>query len=284
MNRTLFTAAGCARCNITKKFLKERGISYDEHDAVGAGKELFGQFYRTHRTAMFRGKAGVEFPVLVRGAEIRQGVAVVLAWVSAGQRLDGFIGRSELSQGWVGGLHVSGGDPAAANELVTVLGFLKKHGLKLQLDTDGRNASVLETLLDKEIGDRLVMDLKGPKALYPLLLGAEIDPAEIGRTMELAARFGEVRFETTVAPVPDPGSGSGALRYLTADEIAETAGWLKEATGSHRQPYFLRWFDPQAHPDDRFQAVEKLPPNALLRHRTAARRHQVLTEIATITA
>jgi pyruvate formate lyase activating enzyme len=279
MNFVLFTAAGCARCNITKKFMRERGIAYEEHDAVGEGKDLFGQFYRAHRGAIYRGREGVEFPVLADGAEVRQGVAAVVGWLLAGPKLAGFIGRSELSKGWVGGLRVSRGNPSATHELVAVLGVLKKHGLKLQLDTDGRNASVLEKLLEKGLGDRLVMDLKGPQALYSTLLGAQVDPAEIGRTMALAARFAEYRFETTVAPVPASGGEPGATYYLTPEEIAETAAWLKEATGSHRQPYILRLFDPQAHPDDRFSSVEKLSPNALLRHRTAARRHQVLTEI-----
>jgi pyruvate formate lyase activating enzyme len=281
MNLTLFTATGCARCNVAKKFMDEWGVAYEEHDAVGEGKELFGQFYRTHRSAIYRGREGIEFPVLVQDAEIRQGVAVVIAWLLARARLDGFIGRSELSKGWVGGLNVAGGDPAAADELVAVLEVLKKHGLKLQLDTDGRNASVLETLLDKALGDRLVMDLKGPKALYGTLLGAEVDSAEISRAMALAVRFAEYRFETTVAPVPAPGGVPEAIRYLTPEEIAETAAWLKEATGSHRQPYILRLFDPQAHPNERFRSIEKLTSNALLRHRTAARRHQVLTEIET---
>ena len=281
MNLTLFTASGCARCKVAKKIMHEQGIAYEEHDAVGEGKDLFGQFYRAHRSAIFRGKEGIEFPVLADGAEIRQGVAVVIAWLLAGPRLDGFIGRSELSKGWIGGLHVSRGDPAAAGELVAVLGALKKHGLKLQLDTDGRNAAVLETISVHGLGDRLVMELKGPKALYSTLLGAEVDPAEIERTMALAARFAEYRFETTVAPVSDPGGGPGEVRYLTPEEIAETARWLKEATASHRQSYFLRLFEPQAHPDVRFRSVEALPPNSLLRHRTAARRHQVLTEIQT---
>ena len=54
MSLTLFTAAGCARCNIAKKFMQEKCIAYDEHDAVGEGKECFGQFYRTHRQAVVR--------------------------------------------------------------------------------------------------------------------------------------------------------------------------------------------------------------------------------------
>ncbi len=49
----------------------------------------------------FRGSDGIEFPVLAEDAVIRQGVAVVIGYLHAGVRLDGFIGRSDLSKGWV---------------------------------------------------------------------------------------------------------------------------------------------------------------------------------------
>jgi pyruvate formate lyase activating enzyme len=168
------------------------------------------------------------------------------------------------------------------NEWVAVLGFLKTNGLKPQLDTDGRNAAALERLLKQGLGDRVVMDLKGPKPLYGALLGKEIDTQEVGRSMALVAKFPEYRFETTVAPVPRAGGDPESISYLTPEEIAETACWLKEATGSHRQPYFLQVFDPQAQTDDRFRSVEMLSPKALLRHRSAARKHQVLTEVQPI--
>jgi pyruvate-formate lyase-activating enzyme/glutaredoxin len=279
MSLTLFTATGCSRCNVAKKFMHAKGIVFVEHDAVGEGKELFAQFYRAHRGAIFRGAEGIEFPVFVDGDEIRQGVAVVIAYLHAGKRLDGFIGRSELPKGWVGGLHVSQGDPAALDELTAVLGFLKRNGLKLQLETDGRNAALLERLLEQGLGDRVVMDLKGPRSLYAAMLGAEIDVEEVSRSMALVARFPEYRFETTVAPVPRSGGDPGSTRYLSPEEVAEAARWLKEATGSHRQPYVLRVFDPQAGADERFRALEMLPPNSLFRHRSAARKYQVLTEV-----
>ena len=279
MNLTLFTATGCSRCNIAKKFMRAKNRVFEEHDAVGEGKDIFGQFYRAHRGAIFRGAEGVEFPVLVDGAEIRQGVAVVIAYLYAGKTLDGFIGRSELSKGWVGGLHVSHGDSAALDDLAAVLGFLKKNGLKLQLETDGRNADVLERLLELGLGDRVIMDLKGPRPLYAAMLGAEIDTHEVGRSMALVAKFPEYRFETKVAPVPVAGGDSEKMRYLTPEEIAETALWLKEVTGSHRQPYFLRVFYPQTSADERITSLETLSSNSLFRCRTAARRHQVLTEI-----
>ena len=279
MSLVLFTAAGCTRCAIAKRFMVQKGLAYDEHDAAGEGKEVFGQFYRAHRSAIFRGKEGIEFPVLAQGGEIRQGVAQAIAWLQCGTRLDGFIGRSERSKGWVGSLLVSGGDPAAADELAVVLGFLKKSGLKLQLSTDGRNAATLGRLLELGLGDRVVMDLKGPPPLYAALIGTPIETEEVNRSMALVARFPEYRFETTVAPVARAEGDPGGIRYLTPEEVAATAQWLQAATGSHRQPYFLRIFDPQEGPDDRFRSVEMLPPNALFRHRTAARKHQVLTEI-----
>lgn len=279
MSVLLFTAAGCARCAIAKKFMAEKGLAYDEHDAIGAGKELFGQFYRAHRGAVFRGKEGIEFPVLAHGGEIRQGVAAVLAWLQSGGRLDGFIGRSEPAKGWIGGLHVSRGDPGEADGLAGVLGFLKRDGLKLQLDTDGRNPAVLERLLRQGLGDRVVMDLKGPRALYPALVGAPVETEDVERSMALVAGFPEFRFETTVAPVPAMDEGREGCRYLSPEEIAETARWLKEATGSYRQPYFLRVFDPRTAADDRLRSVAALSPSALVRHRTAARNYQVLTEV-----
>jgi pyruvate formate lyase activating enzyme len=114
------------------------------------------------------------------------------------------------------------------------------------------------------------------------LLGAEIDVEEVSRSMAVVAKFSEYRFETTVAPVPRSGGAPGSIRYLSPEEVAEAARWLKEATGSHRQPYVLRVFDPQAGADERFRALEMLPPNSLFRHRSAARKYQVLTEIQTI--
>jgi pyruvate formate lyase activating enzyme len=279
MSSTLFTAAGCARCEIAKKFMREKNLSFEEHDAVGEGKAFFGRFYRTHRTAIVRGIEGVEFPVLADGCEVRQGVAAVVAWLQAGARLDGFIGRGELSKGWVAGLNVSQGNPAAAADLLVVLGFLKKSGLKLQLDTDGRNAAVLERLLEQGLGDRVVMDLKGPRPLYEAMGGTPIDADEVARSMVLVARFPEYRFETTLAAVPRPGDDPAGIPSLAPEEIAAAAQWLKEATGSHRQPYVIRASEHQAPADDRSRSAGTPSPSALLRHRTAARRHQVLTEI-----
>lgn len=174
MSNAIFTATGCARCKIAKKYMDQQGIGYEELDIKREGKEPFGQFYRANRSSIFRGKGGVEFPVFTDGSAIRQGVGVVIAYLQAGNKLEGFIGRSELSKGWIDGLHISGGNPSLVHDLVTVLDFLKKNGLKLQLDTNGKNPLVLEQLLEQGLGDRLIMDMKGPLTLYPNILGNDI--------------------------------------------------------------------------------------------------------------
>ncbi len=279
MSSTIFTATGCARCKIAKNLMDERGIAYKELDIKGDGKDAFGEFYRNNRSAVFRGKEGIEFPIFTDDATIRQGVGVVLAYLHAGTKLDRFIGRSELSHGWMDGIRVSEGDPSLADDLIAVLGYIKKNGLNLQLDTDGRNASVLEKLLEHKLGDRVVMEVKGPLALYAGILNKEIDPDEIKSTIRLVAKFPEHRFQTTVAPVVRQEEGTQAIRYLTPEEIAETAKLIQEVTGSNKQPYLLRLFDPEQCSDHRLKVVEKMPPNALFPYRSAARRHQVLTEI-----
>jgi len=279
MNVTLFTATGCARCNIAKRFMDEQGVAYAEKEIKGKGKEDFQRFYRDHRQAIRRSEEGVQFPILSDGTEIRQGLARVLAYTQVGSGLDGFFGYGDRTGGWVDGLHVSGGDASEADAFNTVLRFLKKNGLKLEFDTDGRNAGVLERLLEEGLGDRIVMDVKGPLSLYARILGVPIDDTEIRKTIRLVPRFPEYRFETTVAPLVPQEVGSHRIRYLTPDEIGKTAELIHEVTGDNRQPYVLRPFRPEHVSDERLKSLEDLTQRDLLSYRTAARRHQVYTEI-----
>ena len=278
MGNTIFTATGCSRCKIAKKFMDEHAIPFQELDIKAEGKDPFGQFYRNNRSSVYRGKEGIEFPVFTDGTIIRQGVGVVIAFLHAGTKLDSFIGRSELSHGWMDGIHVSEGDPALTDDLVRVLGYIRKNGINLQLDTDGRNAHVLDRLLAEKLGDRVVMEVKGPLSLYGRMLGREIDAEEVKKSIALVTRFPEYQFRTTVRPVArkegDPETG-----YLTPDEVAETAKLIQETTGSYKHPYVLRVFDAESFSDERLKSIGKLTSNDLLRHRSAARKFQVQTEI-----
>jgi len=279
MRHTLFTATGCQRCKIAKRFMDQHKIDYQEVDIKGEGMDTFREFYGQNRRSVYRGQEGIEFPVYTDGTAIRQGVGVVIAYLMAGEKLDGFIGHSQLSKDWIDGLHISEGDPIMAGEFVAVLRILKKSGLKLQLDTNGKNASVLDQLLEHGIGDRVVMDVKGPLALYHNLIGEEVDQMEITKSIALVTKFPEYEFQTTVAPIIRPKGETPQISYLAPEEIGETARLIKDATGSQKHPYLLRLFDPDTCMDDRLKSIGELPYNTMFRYRTAAREHQVLAEI-----
>lgn len=281
MARTLFTVPGCSRCALVKKFLGERAIDCEERDALGEGKSLFASFYRDHRERIVRGGEGVEFPLLSDGEAIRQGLAPVLAWLQAGSRLDPFFPYAESPRGWASGIAISAGDPAAAEDFFAVLAFLKRGGVKLEIATDGRNAALLEGLLDRHLADRVVMRLWGPPEVHRAAIGETAGLEEIEASMVRVTRFPEYRFETPVSCPASPEAAAGDPRALTPEHVAATARWLKEATGSHRQPYVLIPCAPCPSP------AGGPPPgdggvtaSSLVRHRSAARTFQVLTEIA----
>lgn len=279
MNNTLFTASGCVRCKIAKSFLDERGILFDEFDIKGDGKEPFGQFYRKNRKRIIRDKNMLEFPIFTDGQIIRQGVGVILAYLLSGSRLDSFIGRSLLSKGWIDGIHVSGGDTSMGNDLVSLLNFLKKKGLKIQADTNGKNASLLKQLYEKKLCDRMIMDVKGPLEIYGNILGEVIDPDDIKNSMAQVISFPEYQFQTTVAPVIRQEDDGLEINWLTPDDIADVARLVKDVTGGNKHPYILKMFNPETCSDKRLKSIEPLPVNAMFKYRTAARRHLVLTEI-----
>ena len=87
MTHQIYSATGCARCNITKRFMKENGINYEEYDIKADGKHAFAKFYRAHRAEIYRDKDGVEFPVYTDGSVIRQGLSLVIGHLVAGNGL-----------------------------------------------------------------------------------------------------------------------------------------------------------------------------------------------------
>ncbi len=277
MTHRIFSASGCARCNITKRFMKENGMDYEEFDIKGDGKDAFAKFYRAHRPEIFRDKDGVAFPVYTDGNVIRQGVSVVIGHLVSGTGLDGFIGRSELHGQWIDGLNISGGDPSRVDELLRVMGYLKQNGLKIQLTTDGRNSKVLKAVWQEKLGDRIIMAVRGPARLYESLTGKSITPDELNASIGLVPRFPDYRFYTTIAPLVET---DGTVRFITPDEIGETAKTIEAATGSKKHPYELRPFDPVKTGDERLKIQEPLPQSALFKYRTAARRYMVMAEIA----
>lgn len=272
---TLYSATGCARCNITKNYMKENGIDFDVLDIKADGKSAFAKFYRANRKDIFRGKDGVEFPVYTDGRVIRQGVSVVIGYLVAGDRLSGFIGRSRLHGEWLDGINVSGGPPEGTEDLLTVMAYLKKAGLKLEVTTDGRNSAIFEKVMENGLADRAVVEVRGPASLYSILTGDGMDEDDLKNSLTIAARFPEYRFFTTIIPF----RSEGALRFLTPEEIGETAKLIEAATGSKKHPYLLRAWNPETESRDDLKEMSPLESSALFKYRTMARRYMVMTDI-----
>jgi pyruvate formate lyase activating enzyme len=276
MSHIIYTASGCVRCKITKRFMAEQGIDFEEFDIISEGKEAFARFYRANRNAIFRDGDGVEFPVFTDGSVIRQGAGVVIGHLISGDGLNGFISRSVLHGEWIDGFNISDGDPDRSAELIHVLSYLKKNRLKIQLNTSGRNSALLEKIIARGLGDRMVMEIKCPAALYESLGGQAIDPQELKHSIRLTTRFGEYQFFTTIAPLK---RDRDQVSFLTPEEIGQIAQMIETATGGNKHPYELRAFDFINVADEAFKPVEALPYSALFKYRTAARRYQVMTEV-----
>ena len=279
MAATIYTATGCTRCKILANFLREQGIAFSDHDSLGEGREAFKAFYRQNRRQVYRDADGVAFPIYTDGALIRQGLPLIVAYLTAGTDLDGFFGHSTLHGSWIDGIFVSGGDPAQGDRFLAVLKVLKKHRFMLQIETSGANAQLLKQVLEQDLADRVIMEVKGPLDLVHLLFPQPVDSAQIRESISLAAQFDRHQFYTTVSPVVRSKGVPAEISYITPEELGRTARLIQEATGDNRQPYQLRLFDPEATDDGRFRACERLTPNALLKYRTRAQRHQVNTQI-----
>jgi len=268
MINTIYSATGCARCKITKRYMTEQSIAFEEFDInKAAGKDAFSKFYRTNRSAIFRDKDGVEFPVFTDGTVIRQGVSVIIGHLIAGKGLDGFINHSVLHGKWISGFCISGGDPDRAEELIRVLSYLKQSGLKIQLTTSGKNAAVLEKILAKGLGDRMIMEVKSPGMPYEQITGQAISVQELQQSIRLATQFGEYQFYTTIEPVR---RRDGQFSYLTPEEISQTAQMIETATSSKKHPYELRLFNPKSAADEALKSVGVLHSSAMFKYRTAA--------------
>ena len=276
MSNTLFSATGCARCKITKNYMRENDIGFEEFDFKTDGKEVFNKFYRTNRDQIFRDKDGVEFPIFTDGKVIKQGVSVVIGHLLAKDGLSGFIGRSLLHGQWIDGFDVSGGDPQFTEELITVLSYLKKSGLKTSLSSSGKNSQILKRIIDEGLADRIRLTVCGPVELYPQIIGEDIGVEDITESIKQAVRVSDYHFITTIAPLV---RADNTVSYLTPDEVAITAEMIEEITGSKKHPYKLSLCDLELVNDERLKAVSPLEPSAMYKYRTAARRFMVMTEI-----
>lgn len=267
----LFTSTGCMRCKTVKTYMAEHGIAFEELDINTNGKEAFKEFYRKNRPHIFRGLDGIEFPILFTDSQIYQGVGIALSHLMAGNTLDGFVFRSDLSHGWISGLNISAKPLADGKDFLCLLEFLNHNGLMIQLETDGRNSHVLETVLTEKWIHRLIFNLPGPADLYESITGFALPGDELARSLSLLNPSIEYRIILPISFIPGK---DGEGRYLTPEEAARAAECVEKATGNKKHPFFIR--EPVGGNDIN---ITPLQPADLFKYRTLCRRHMVLCDI-----
>jgi pyruvate formate lyase activating enzyme len=170
---------------------------------------------------------------------------------------------------WVDGIVISGGEPTSRADLILLLRKLRGEfpELGIKLDTNGSHFSALESFLDEKLVDYLALDVKGPLRLYAQLAGKEyIDERDgIGKSIALAPCFPDYEYRTTCVPLFEDGGmplfDNGKMRFMTAEELGDTAKFIYDWTGDNRHKYFLQKFVARSSEEmlDKRFAKENLP-------------------------
>lgn len=121
------------------------------------------------------------------------------------EKAEGIISEEEIfsflskRQGILDGVCITGGEPTNQKDLIPFMKKIKDMGYLLKLDTNGYNPDVLSEILSTGLADYVAMDIKNSEEKYSLTAGADIDTAEILRSIELIKSTApDYEFRTTV--------------------------------------------------------------------------------------
>ncbi|NQU82888.1 MAG: anaerobic ribonucleoside-triphosphate reductase activating protein [Parcubacteria group bacterium] len=118
---------------------------------------------------------------------------------------------------------ISGGEPTIHKDLPKLCSNIKKLKYKVKLDTNGSNPEMLNNLITNNLVDYIALDIKAPKAKYPLVIGFKgslanylIDNVEKSINL-LKQNNVPYEFTTTFSP------------QLTRKDVLQIAHWIRPA-------------------------------------------------------
>ena len=113
-----------------------------------------------------------------------------------GERILRFL---ETRRGKLDGVVVSGGEPTLQPDLAEFCRGIKDRNLRVKLDTNGSQPSVLQRLLRGQLIDFIAMDIKAPPSIYERLCGVQVCPELLRESIAIIAQSGIAHeFRTTV--------------------------------------------------------------------------------------
>ena len=107
----------------------------------------------------------------------------------------------ELTQrkNFIDGVVITGGEPTLYPKLMDLISAIKQLGLKVKLDSNGYQPTILKNIIDSGLVDYVAMDIKGPLERYPEITCVPLATERIQESINLLKR-GTVPYEfrTTV--------------------------------------------------------------------------------------
>jgi pyruvate formate lyase activating enzyme len=153
---------------------------------------------------------------------------------------------------WLDRLVVTGGEPTIHPALGAFLQRMKDAGIKIKLDTNGSNPSVLQKLVADGLVDFIAMDVKGPLKSYDRWCGTKVSGKRIEESIAFI-REGSVDYEFRMTVVPF---------FHKERDVYEVAEYLRGAKQFHVQE-----FRPARTLNPAFAHIRPFSPDTLARIR-----------------
>ncbi|TDX52468.1 anaerobic ribonucleoside-triphosphate reductase activating protein [Orenia marismortui] len=147
----------------------------------------------------------------------------------------------------IDGVSITGGEPTLQADLINFIKEVKAKGLKVKLDTNGSNPSILKRLIKENLIDYIAMDIKSSLDNYSEITG-DCDIGKIKESINLIKNSAiDYEFRTTVVPT------------LHTEKDFESIG--KVITGAKQ--YYIQNFRPVNTLDQEFLEIKGFPDTKL---------------------
>lgn len=153
---------------------------------------------------------------------------------------------------WLDGLIVTGGEPTLHPSLFNFSQKVKNEGFVFGVETNGTNFDVLKELIEKELVDRIALDIKAPLNWSKYKKAIGVDDKDLFENVKKSIELLQDsdishEFRTTVVP-----------KLLDTEDLEKIG---KKIKGSKN--FYLQQFTPQNTLDQEFEKVEPYPESKL---------------------